>query len=104
MLVKTAWVSVVVCLGCIDDGVEGQAGSFPKEEGAIEDRMLEPVPREKDPQATLDLCNKLAAGDGACAHACDPDTLIAYIPKGSCATFVCPLPDGTQYITGGCND
>ncbi len=56
-------------------------------------------PIDPDP----DICNKLPDDDSACAHACDPVALSAFIPEGTCVTFTCTLTDGSQYRTGGCN-
>jgi hypothetical protein len=51
----------------------------------------------------LDVCNMLPDDDSACAHACDPVALSAFIPEGTCVTFTCTLTDGSEYRTGGCN-
>jgi hypothetical protein len=59
---------------------------------------------EEDPaDPNLDVCALLPDDDGACAHACDPDALIAFIPEGTCVTFSCTLTNGRLYRTGGCN-
>jgi hypothetical protein len=47
-------------------------------------------------------CDMLPADNSACAHACDPDMLEAFIPPGTCVIFDCPLGDGTQVRVGGC--
>ncbi len=49
------------------------------------------------------VCKLLPAGDGACAHACDPVALATFIPEGTCATFTCTLTDGSEFRAGGCN-
>jgi hypothetical protein len=50
-----------------------------------------------------DVCGLLPNDDGACAHACDPDALLAFIPEGTCVVFSCTLTNGSLYRTGGCN-
>lgn len=50
-----------------------------------------------------DVCRLLPADDSACAHACDPVALKAYIPRGTCASFNCTLTDGSLFRIGGCN-
>jgi hypothetical protein len=54
-------------------------------------------------EITPSVCSEIVATDGPCAVACDPLKLMSYIPNGTCATFVCDLEDGTQWLTGGCN-
>lgn len=49
-----------------------------------------------------DQCAQLPQDGSACAHACDPVALEAFIPEGTCATFECPLADGTVVRVGGC--
>ena len=41
------------------------------------------------------------AGD-LCSFACDPDMLVAQIPKGQCVDIHCALPDGRVVVAGGC--
>lgn len=53
--------------------------------------------------ATPSQCDMLPADDSACAHACDPDALGAFIPPGTCVIFDCPLTDGTSVRVGGCS-
>jgi hypothetical protein len=48
------------------------------------------------------ICDLLPT-DGACAHACNPEKMMTFVPEGTCAVFVCELTDGTTYNTGGCN-
>jgi hypothetical protein len=66
-----------------------------------------PTSARRTPQDPMDpdqgVCNLLPMDDSACAHACDPVALSAFIPQGTCVTFTCTLTDGSQYRTGGCN-
>ncbi len=83
-----------------------------------EDPLLWPVPTDDlppdlpttarslndDPEdPNLEECALLPDDDGACAHACDPDALAAFIPQGTCVTFSCTLTNGKLFRTGGCN-
>jgi hypothetical protein len=114
MLKKIATIAVVVFVSaCIDDGVEGSQGPLPvdKTPGDPSDNM--PVGTTstalavRDHQARPDgpggLCDLLPQDGSACAHACDESALLAFIPEGTCATFSCPLTDGSTFVTGGCN-
>jgi hypothetical protein len=104
MLKKIAIVSVIFASACIGDGVGGDPGALytdkglsPSEQG-LQAREA-PPDMDKAPQ-----CADLPQDDSACAHACDQDALLSYIPEGTCATFNCPLADGSMYVTGGCNN
>jgi hypothetical protein len=109
MLKKIAVAGVLFASACIGDGVDGSAGSLPTVESPDPSTTMvstDSLQRERqpDPEATPEgLCDLLPDDDSACAHACDPDGLFGYIPEGTCATFKCPLADGTTYVTGGCN-
>lgn len=61
------------------------------------------VMKRVDDQPDTSVCAYLPHDDSACSHACDPDVLIHYVPEGTCATFVCDLTNGSQYVTGACN-
>lgn len=60
------------------------------------------IGRRRDRLAAALLCDLVVATDGPCAVACEPEKLIAFIPNGSCATFLCDVEDGSQWRTGGC--
>ena len=113
MLEKSVAIAAVVfATACIDDGVHGTQGSLPTDESADDTGMDTPAdtpvaavadrPREPD-ETQLPQCDLLPQDDSACAHACDEDALLEYIPEGTCASFTCPLSDGTTLVTGGCN-
>lgn len=110
MLKKIAITAVLFASACIGDGVDGSPASLPTDETPAPDGTTKvPAPetfareRQPDPETPSPVCDLLPADDSACAHACDPDGLVSYIPAGTCATFKCPLADGTTYLTGGCN-
>ena len=110
MLKKIALAAVLFAGACIGDGVDGSSGPLPKDPTADPSGPDTTTPgatfareRQPDPETPLPVCDLLPADDSACAHACDPDGLVSYIPAGTCATFKCPLADGTTYLTGGCN-
>lgn len=108
MLKKIFAVAAIFASACIGDGLSGSPGSLPTDE--TPDPGTETVPvssiaRERlpDPTSSQPVCDLLPQDDSACAHACEPNALLGYIPAGTCATFTCPLADGTTYMTGGCN-
>jgi hypothetical protein len=103
MLTKVLFASVVLLSACIEDGVEGTPGSLPTEETTPAEPDVGKLAREQDQLDQVHLCDLLPTDDGACAHACDADALRAYVPAGTCASFACPLADGTTYHTGACN-
>jgi hypothetical protein len=90
----------VVFAACVADGVEGTPGSLPADEGSsqVDLAVTQRMQLLDDPR-----CKLLPADDGACAHACDPDALKAFIPPNTCASFACTLTDGSTLIAGGCN-
>jgi hypothetical protein len=110
-----AGVAVVFASACIDDGIKGSPGSLPTEETpeqtANDTPLDEPTTMAEESAARQTrhdpedpaVCSMLPHDDSACAHACDEDALLAYIPEGTCASFSCPLTDGTTFVTGGCN-
>lgn len=107
MLKKIAIASVVFASACIADGVGGDPGALYTEKGLSPDEQteLEATARELSPDPEQPaFCAMLPQDGGACAHACDQDALLSFIPEGTCATFACPLSDGTTHVTGGCND
>ncbi|HSD89179.1 MAG TPA: hypothetical protein VLB44_16740 [Kofleriaceae bacterium] len=61
------------------------------------------VVKRVDDQPDTSVCAYLPKDDSACAHACEPDVLINYVPEGTCVTFLCDLTNGSQYKTGACN-
>ena len=85
MLAKVAAAAVLIAVACSDNNgltaadAEGSSLTDPK------------------------TCALLPNDDSACAHACDEDALRAFILHGTCATFSCPLRDGTTLVVGGCN-
>jgi hypothetical protein len=104
MLKKIAIASVIFASACIGDGVKGDPGPIPTDKGlSPSEQGLQareaPPDLEKAP-----ACTDLPQDDSACAHACDEDALLSYIPEGTCATFRCPLTNGGTYVTGGCNN
>lgn len=106
MLKKIGIMSVVFASACIGDGVEGDPGALytdkgisPSEQETSELTARESLPDPEEPA----FCAMLPQDGGACAHACDEDALLTFIPEGTCATFACPLSDGTTHVTGGCN-
>lgn len=105
MLKKIAIASVIFASACIDDGVEGQLSPIPTDKGLSPSETAQPViARETAPDPDrAPQCMDLPQDDSACAHACDPDALLSYIPKGTCMTFMCTLTDGSEFKTGGCN-
>jgi hypothetical protein len=106
MLKKIAIVSVIFASACIDDGVEGDPGALYTDKGISpsEEATSELTARESLPDPNeAPMCAMLPQEEGACAHACDQDALLEFIPKGSCASFSCTLTDGSTFVTGGCN-
>ena len=103
MLEKIVIATAVLLSACFEDGVGGQAGSHPTEESPEDEPVITQLARQPDPEEGKSVCEMLPPGDGACAHACDADALLAFIPPGTCVTFVCTLLDGSEYVTGGCN-
>ncbi|HUS32563.1 MAG TPA: hypothetical protein VMZ53_28875 [Kofleriaceae bacterium] len=113
-MLKKIVVALVVVFGsaCIDDGVNGTPGSLPTDETPEEPGIDTPAEmpqtaltersRQQNPGDPA-VCELLPQDDSACAHACDEDVLLTYIPEGTCASFACPLTDGTTFVTGGCN-
>jgi hypothetical protein len=104
MLKKIAIVSVIFASACIGDGVGGDPGPIPTDKGLSPSEQglssREGVPdMDRAPE-----CADLPQDDSACAHACDEDALLSYIPEGTCATFSCPLANGETYVMGGCNN
>jgi len=101
LLLAAAAISAATCVG---DGVEGMPGALPTDESppnaplTVIERVTEQAPPTDKP------CEVLPSDDEACAHACDPDALVAYIPAGTCASFACPTRDGGYYVVGGCNN
>jgi len=106
MLKKIAIASVIFASACIDDGVGGDPGPIPADKEPLpSEQELEQTPRERTPDmAIVPACNEFPQDDSACAHACDQDALLSYIPEGTCMTFSCPMKDGSTYVTGGCNN
>jgi hypothetical protein len=113
MLKKIVAAAVVLfASACIDDGVHGTQGSLPTDESPDQPGIDTPddqpnaVLTERQRQAEPGdpaVCAMLPQDDSACAHACDEEALLAFIPAGTCASFSCPLTDGTTFVTGGCN-
>lgn len=54
-------------------------------------------------QAVPEQCALLPTDGSACAHACDSEAIKQFVPEGTCATFECPLSDGSTLRAGGCN-
>ena len=71
------------------------------------DEMIADIDRLEHPTFAADptptICAMLPTDGSACAHACDPGALQAFIPEGTCVTFDCPLTDGTTVRVGGCS-
>ena len=104
MLKKIAIVSVIFASACIGDGVGGDPGPIPTDKGlSPSEQTLTSREAPPDIQKAPE-CAALPQDDSACAHACDEEVLLSYIPEGTCATFRCPLADGSEYVTGGCNN
>jgi len=110
--IVAATVAVFASACIIDDGVKGTPGSIstdktpddpsddtPQDEPTTVTATRQRQPSPNDPA----MCSLLPQDDSACAHACDEGALLGYIPEGTCATFSCPLSDGTTLVTGGCN-
>lgn len=106
-MLKLIATTALVLSACIADGIGGSPGPIPVEDG----KDSEPAPPEPDMQNfagdsaaddSID-CALLPEGDDACAHACDPDGLLGYIPEGTCVKFECTQTDGRPFSTGGCN-
>ncbi len=49
-----------------------------------------------------DVCDGLPT-EGACAAACDPAALAAFVPPGACASFSCDLVDGRHLVVHACH-
>jgi len=103
MLGKIMAASVIVFLSTCADGVDGTPGSLPTDETPDDPTSGGDLPAGEQRLAKeVDICTLLPT-EGACAHACDPDALADFVPPGTCASFMCPLTDGTTYHTGACN-
>lgn len=100
LLLAAAALAAATCVG---DGVEGMAGSLPTEESPTDQTPSIALRMRDESQQMAKPCDVLPSDDEACAHACEPDALLAYIPAGTCASFACPMRDGSYFITGGCN-
>lgn len=92
----------LACAAVVDDPapeLEGMPVRVDKPLGPSE------LQRADNPQylAEPGQCDLLPDDGSACAHACDPAALEAYIPAGTCVTFDCPLTDGTSIRVGGCH-
>ncbi|NVB83256.1 MAG: hypothetical protein HOV81_33095 [Kofleriaceae bacterium] len=107
-MLKLIATTALVLSACIGDGLGGDPGPLPVEDGKEFDPATEPDDNvqtfvgEETPDNEID-CALLPEGDDACAHACDPDGLVSYIPAGTCVKFECELTDGRPFTTGGCN-
>ena len=103
MLGKLMAACVLIFLPTCADGVEGMPGSLPTEETPDDTGDSAPEPSGELPIfSDVGICALLPT-EGACAHACDADALAEFVPPGTCASFRCPLSDGTTYHTGACN-
>lgn len=103
MLKKIAIASVIFASACIGDGVGGDPGPIPTDKGLSPSEQGLQL-RESPPDMNhIPSCADFPQDDSACAHACDQDALLSYIPEGTCATFRCPMADGSTFVTGGCN-
>jgi hypothetical protein len=98
LIAVTAAVLLAACLDQTTD-VEPTEAEPLAPEHAAEGLSTEARIDERTPSS----CSEVVATDGPCAVACEPLKLMSYIPNGTCATFVCDLEDGTQWLTGGCN-
>lgn len=99
------WKKLVIAAlaACIGDGIDGEPGSLPTEENPSSPPRTATSFITAQPPDHPNPCKLLPDDDSACAHACDPHALVAFVPPGTCATFACPLTDGSIYMTGACN-
>ncbi len=100
-------VAVAVCAACaaeIDAPISEIDGMSPPpvDQEDAED-LGRPDVYYADQDDQDDACYQLPDDGSACAHACDQAALESFIPAGTCATFECPLADGTVMRVGGCN-
>jgi hypothetical protein len=96
-------VMVTACAACaeqVDAPIGEIDGMSPP---PVEQEDAEELGRQRTYYADQDAsCAQLPNDGSACAHACDQAALEQFIPPGTCATFECPLPDGTVMRVGGC--
>ena len=104
MLKKIAIVSFIFASACIGDGVEGDPGAVYTDKGLSPSEQGLQTRQAPPDMNKVPACADFPQDDSACAHACDQDALLSYIPEGTCMTFSCPMPDGSTFVTGGCNN
>lgn len=105
-----AALTAFVVPACLDEAapIETDRTAPTSDETRIDlsDADLEPAPHfgrgEIDDKATP-LCQQVIETEGACAHACDGEAVMAFVPEGTCALIVCTLESGAYYKIGGCN-
>jgi len=97
LLAGLALLAPTACLADSTDPVDDV--TMPEGKADADQARLDPTVAAED----LDVCGQLPQDDSACAHACEPDVLLTFIPKHSCVTFKCTLTDGGEMFTGGCN-
>ena len=64
--------------------------------------FAQPLSTDEATDGTNDFC-ALLPPDPPCSLACDPDALSDFVPAGTCAAFLCPLSDGTQFAVHACH-
>jgi len=102
MLKLITLTAALILSACLDESAPTSTDSGDDE--TVE--LARDVPGDKaddiEDEGERNICDLLPT-EGACAHACDPETMMTFVPEGTCAVFHCQLSDGTIYNTGGCN-
>jgi hypothetical protein len=102
-----AVLAALLFTACLDEGSDSTTTTRPIGDADRMDETQLPQRDDGTPDRKTDedvpVCDQLVATEGPCAHACDEDAIMTFIPKGTCAMFRCELANGSDLNTGGCN-
>jgi hypothetical protein len=98
-IVVLAGLAALSLTACLDDSTPGTIEIVDDKA----DQAGEPGTERDIQAAERAQCDLLPQDDSACAHACEPDVLLTFVPAHQCITFKCALTDGETLYTGGCN-
>lgn len=99
----TATLGAGACAAVVDDPPPELSGMPVPVDQPVNNDPLARSTQNPEYLAQPGECDLLPQDGSACAHACDPGALAAFIPQGTCAVFDCPLTNGTSIRVGGCS-